>query len=150
MTPTQTFVEEKLQQLLKRTKSDLTAIGVLDLATRKLRWYSVFGSISNRTQRIRQQINLGLTGEVIRTGSFLQSQATKHEIFELGESIMLTEKLLHAAVWPITLDKHQINGAILIGKRYEGNYDAQQVEAGAKVVHELSNYYVQHISSKNF
>lgn len=150
MTPTQIIVEEKLQQLLKHTKSDLTAIGVLDRVTRKLHWYPVYGSVSKRTQRIRQQINHGLTGEVLRTGSFLQSRAAKHEIFDLGESIMLTEKLLHAAVWPITLEQHQINGAILIGKRYEGNYDAQQVEAGAKVVHELSDYCAQYIDNNHY
>jgi len=140
MTPTQIFVEEKLQQLLTRTQSDLTAIGVLDRAARKIQWYSVYGSVSDRTQRIRQQINIGLTGEVLRTGRFLQTRATKQELFDLGESIMMTEKLLHAAAWPIIFNDLQINGAILIGKRNEGKYNIQQVEAGTDIVHELSAF----------
>jgi len=143
MTPTEIFVIEKLQLLLKRTQSDLTAIGVLDRATRKLHWYPVYGSVSNRTERIRQQVNVGLTGEVLRTGRFLQSRAAKHELFNLGESIMITEKLLHAAAWPITIDSLHINGAILIGKRNEGNYNSQQVEDGSKVVLELCDYCTQ-------
>ncbi|MCR8659457.1 GAF domain-containing protein [Paenibacillus endoradicis] len=140
MTPTQIFVEEKLQLLLKRTQSDLTAIGVLDRATRKIHWYSVYGSVSNRTERIRQQINIGLTGEVLRTGRFLQTSAAKHQLFDLGESIMMTEKLLHAAAWPIIFNDLQIYGAILIGKRIEGKYNTEQIEAGTDIVHELSVY----------
>ncbi|URN94802.1 MAG: GAF domain-containing protein [Candidatus Pristimantibacillus lignocellulolyticus] len=144
MTPTQIFVEEQLQQLLMRTQSDLTAIGVLDRATRKIQWYSVYGSVSNRTQRIRQQINIGLTGEVLRTGRFLQTRATKQELFDLGESIMMTEKLLHAAAWPIIFNDLQIYGTIFIGKRNEGNYNTQQIEAGTEIVHDLANFCAQY------
>lgn len=143
MTPYPINIVEKLQQLMLQTDSDLTAIGVVDRNTRKIHWHPIHGSVSSRTDRIRQKVNTGITGEVLRTGSFLQSKAQKHEVFKLGESIMLTEKLLHAAVWPISFGSEQNNAAIIIGKRHEGGYDENQIEAGTALVNELTHLYAE-------
>lgn len=147
MTPYPINIVEKLEQLMLRTDSDLTAIGVVDQHTRKIHWHPVYGSLSSRTDRIRQNVNIGLTGEVLRTGSFQQSKAQKHELFELGESIMLTEKLLHAAAWPFSFGSEQNNAAIIIGKRHEGGYNASQIEAGTALVQELTHLYTEICSS---
>lgn len=140
MTPQLSYVYNELQQLLLQTASDLAAIGVVDQTTRKISWYAVCGSISTRTSRIRQQLGAGLTGEVLRTGRQLQIQAAMHPSLLLGESIMLTEKLVQAAAWPLSLHGSRYNAILLIGKRIEESYSALQLEAGNAV----ANHLMQH------
>lgn len=137
MTPTSVHIENILQQLSELTCSDLTAIGVVDPFARKIQWQLIFGSISNRTVKIKQNIHSGLTGDVLRTGSFLQLKAAQGHLFDNGEAIMLTEKLKHIAVWPISFNKGQYLAAVLIGKRQEGWYEPEQIHASTKLVHEL-------------
>ncbi|MFC6334750.1 hypothetical protein ACFP56_19125 [Paenibacillus septentrionalis] len=137
MTPANSHIEEKLKQILDVTASDLTAIGVVDPRTRKLRWQLVLGSISKRTEKIRQHVHAGLTGEVMRIGSFLQFHATADQVFESGEAIMLTEKLVHAAAWPLYRQHGQYYAAMLIGKRVEGAYHPGQIDVVTKLLREL-------------
>lgn len=137
MTPTSVHIEKMLQQLSELTSSDLTAIGVVDPLTRKFQWQLIVGSISNRTEKIKQHIHSGLTGDVLRTGSFLQLKTVKGQISDNGEAIMLTEKLKHIAVWPISYSQGHYRAAILIGKRQEGWYELEQIHAAASLIHEL-------------
>jgi len=137
MTPTSVHIEKILQQLSELTSSDLTAIGVVDPLTRKIQWQLIFGSISNRTEKIRQHIHSGLTGDVLRTGSFLQLNTAKGQLSDNGEAIMLTEKLKHIAVWPISFNKGQYRAAILIGKREVGRYAQEQINEATKLIQQL-------------
>lgn len=131
------LMDSKLKQLLEITGSDLTAIGAVDQSTRKFRWLTVVGSINNRTCKIRQHIQLGLTGEVLRTGSFIQHSPKSIWEKQVDEPIFLTEKLSHAAAWPIAINGSYLV-SILIGRRQSEIYGSEQIAAGTKLVYEIS------------
>lgn len=137
MTPTATNIEQKLLQLSLVTASDLTAMGVVDRHTRKIRWQAVVGGISKRTEKIRQHIYVGLTGEVLRTGSFIQLKQDNAQTRQLDEAIMLTEKLCHAAAWPLAIYDGAYLVAVLIGRRQKGIYMPEQIQAGTRLIEEL-------------
>lgn len=138
MTPATISIVQKLQQLSAVTASDLAALGVVDRQTRKLRWHAVVGSISERTEKIRQHAHTGLVGEVLRTGSFMQFRTDNGLMRELDEAIMVTEKLCHAAAWPLAAQSEWYAYTILIGKRHAGRYEPEQIEAGTRLVQELT------------
>src|SRR5690606_3981205 len=100
MTSTTENIKNILQRLAEITLSDFTAIGTANTHTRKIQWRPYFGSISSRTVKIKQQIYSGLTGDALRTGRFLQSNAASSHASDYSEAIMLIEKLKHIAVWP--------------------------------------------------
>jgi|GEM_PF-1097564 len=140
MTHSTDHIEQKLSQLSVVTDSDLTAIGVVEKDTRKVRWNTVFGSISKRTEKIRQHAQQGLTGEVLRTGSFIQFRNEDVYVRPTDEAIMLTEKLSHAAAWPLA----SCNGTYwvaLIGKRKCGAYEPEQIQAGTELLQEIIEQY---------
>jgi hypothetical protein len=141
MTPNTINIEQKLSQLSAITNSDLTAIGFVERDTRKIRWNAVVGSISKRTEKIRQHEQVGLTGEVLRTGSFMQFRNEDVYVRPTDEAIMLTEKLSHAAAWPLAACNGKYWVAILIGKRQHGVYEPEQIQAGTKLVEELIAQY---------
>ncbi|MCM3634408.1 GAF domain-containing protein [Paenibacillus camelliae] len=137
MTPTTVHIENILQRLTEITLSDFTAIGTANTHTRKIQWRPYFGSISSRTVKIKQQIYSGLTGDALRTGRFLQSNAASSHASDYSEAIMLIEKLKHIAVWPIYHKGQQCRVVILIGKREQVSYEPHQITAASKLIEEL-------------
>lgn len=137
MTPTTVHIENILQKLTEITLSDFAAVGTANTHTRKIQWRPVYGSISSRTVKIKQQINSGLTGDALRTGRFLQLNAASAQKPDNDEAIMLIEKLKHIAVWPIYYKGEQCRAVILIGKRENGSYEPTQIAAAAELIQEL-------------
>jgi len=140
MTPYNSHIECLLQQLCIDTSSDVAALGLVNFDSRKLEWQYVWGSVSARTTRIKQRITAGLTGEVLRTGSFIQLTAQPDEESDYySESIIMTEKLLIAAAWPLKEESAYYSGVIITGKRAAELYKPLHMVQATKIIKQLEH-----------
>lgn len=149
MTSCNHHIQYLLQQLCIETDSDMAAVGIVDFEARKLDWHYIWGSASTRTERIKQRVNRGLTGEVLRTGSFIQLvSGADNNNFAIGESIMMTEKLNAAAGWPVMGKTTHYHGTVMIGNRTARLYKPIQIVQAASTIKQLEKTVDQALSSQ--
>jgi len=132
-----------IERLKRETGSDFAILGLIDTGKRKLRWSKASGSISERTPLVEQKSTAGLSGTAIRSGrtASTSSAMTDTVRFKLGEPILLTEQLRIAASVPIATPKG-ICGVLLMGRRSEQTYVAEELEKASHITVELSSMLV--------
>lgn len=134
-----TEVASSLERIMQDTLSDFAGLGLIDKASRKLRWLTAFGSISGRTLLVEQKLAAGLSGIAIRSGRPARSGpvASDAEVFKLGETVMLGERLRSAATVPLEWGG-SINGVLLLGRRSDSTYSQEQLDTAWRVAKLIS------------
>ncbi len=119
-----------LERIMEDSHSDFAGLGLIDKAARKLRWHTASGSISGRTLLVEQKLAAGLSGMAIRSGRPARSGpvTTDADVFKLGETVMLGERLRSAATLPLEWNGG-IHGVLLLGRRTDNAYSPEQIDS---------------------
>ncbi len=129
MLKSDSHIAEVMERVKQETMSDFVGVGLMDTVKRKLCWQWAAGSISQRSLKVEQKPNTGLSGAALRSGrpASISHAISDRERFKLGEPLMLAEQLVIAAAVPIMTDSGEA-GIMLLGKRTETRYSSEQLE----------------------
>ncbi|CAM4314772.1 nitrogen regulatory protein A [Paenibacillus endophyticus] len=129
-----------IDQLQIDTNSDFAILGMMDSSGRRLRWSRSAGRTSERTNLVEQKATAGLSGKAIRSGrqAAANTAMSDRERFKLGEPILLTEQLRIAVSVPIAIN-NKISGVVLIGRRSDSSYLADELNQATHAAIELAS-----------
>ena len=122
-----------MEQVKEATFSDFAALGIADMASRRIKWHNFIGATNDRTLLVEQKLDIGLSGAAIRSGrnALMNAMLAYSDRFKLNEPLLLTESLLIAAALPI-VDQRRIEktvkGVLLIGRRTAESYRAEELD----------------------
>lgn len=129
-----------IDRLQFNTNSDFAILGMMDPSGRRLRWSLSAGRTSERTKLVEQKSTTGLSGKAIRSGrqAAANTAMSDRERFKLGEPILLTEQLRIAVSVPIAIH-NKISGVLLIGRRTDSSYVADELQQASHAAKELAS-----------